>query len=245
MYISVEEVTEVSDVDYVYNIGVANDHTYIANNKVVHNCFIFDEYSDMYGPVEVEKVVHKFSQQTGFITEITPDLCVHVNQESTMSTRDAMGLMVEHGLHQIGMESLGSIAKAGSLLGDIISPLPNLGFSPLSRMFYNKNPNSPSDNLNSNTIFGSIGVFIFRKLVTRTQLAHPFRFSPLVLAGKPMIGGLPNRHTDGGFIQSIGDWIKDADKSRPLLLEDTYDKFKANYWPGNWEGEFSDIFFGG
>lgn len=211
--------------------------------KPIDVIYIFDEYNDMYGPIEVEKVVHKFSQKNGFVTEVTPDLCVHVNQESTLSTQDAMGLIAEHGLRQIGMESLGSIAKSFATVNDAISPLSPFGFSPISRMFFNKNENIPSYNQET-SIFGSVGVFIFRKLITRTQLAHPFRFSPLVLSGKPMIGGLPNRHTDGSFIQSIGDWFKETSDSIPLLLQDTYDKFKANYWFGHSEGDFDSVIFG-
>ena len=80
--------------------------------------------------------------------------------------------------------------------------------------------------------------------MTRTQLAHPFRFSPLVLSGKPMIGGLPNRHTDGSFIQGIGDWFKETAETIPLYLEDTYDNFKNNYWLGHSEGDFGSVFLG-
>jgi murein DD-endopeptidase MepM/ murein hydrolase activator NlpD len=206
--------------------------------------YIFDEYSDIYGPVEVEKVVHKFSQKNGFITEITPDLCVHVNQESTLSTQDAMGLIAEHGLRQIGLESLGSIHKNyGDILSAAFNPISGFGFSPLARMFFNQTENTPAYNQQT-SLFGSVGLFIFRKLVTRTQLAHPFRFSPLVCAGKPMIGGLPNRYTDGSFIQGIGDWFKETSETIPLYLEDTYDKFKNNYWFGHSEGDFSSVFLG-
>jgi murein DD-endopeptidase MepM/ murein hydrolase activator NlpD len=205
--------------------------------------YVFDEHSDCYGPVEVEKVVHRFSQKSGFVTEVTPDLCVHVNQESTLSTQDAMGIIAEHGLRQIGMESLGTIAKSVATINDAMSPIDPFGFSPIARMFYNKNENIPAYNQET-SLFGSIGVFIFRKLVTRTQLAHPFRFSPLVLSGKPMIGGLPNRHTDGNFIQSIGDWFKETEETIPLLISDTYDSFKTNYWFGHSEGDFDTVLFG-
>jgi murein DD-endopeptidase MepM/ murein hydrolase activator NlpD len=205
--------------------------------------YLFDEYNDMYGPVEVEKVVHKFSQKNGFITEITPDLCVHVNQESTLSTQDAMGIIAEHGLRQINMEPLGTIAKAVGTANDAMSPISTFGFSPIARMFYNGNENAVSYNQDT-SLFGSIGVFIFRKLITRTQLAHPFRFSPLVLSGKPMIGGLPNRYTDGSFIQAVGNWFKETSETIPLFLEDTYDKFKTNYWPGHSQGDFKTVFFG-
>jgi murein DD-endopeptidase MepM/ murein hydrolase activator NlpD len=207
--------------------------------------YIFDEYNDMFGPIEVEKVVHRMSQKNGFITEITPDLCVHVNQESTLSTQDAMGLIAEHGLKQIGMESLGSIVKGTTNPAELsILPIPFLSFSPIARMFYNQYENQISYNQGS-SVFGSVGTFIFRKLITRTQLAQPFRFSPLVLSGKPMIGGLPNKHTDGSFLQPINDWFKESAESIPIYIDDTYDKFKANYWFGNSTGDFSTVFFGG
>jgi hypothetical protein len=42
--------------------------------KPYDQVFIYDTYNDMYGPVEVEQVVHIFSSETGFVTVITPDL---------------------------------------------------------------------------------------------------------------------------------------------------------------------------
>ncbi|MFZ2087371.1 MAG: hypothetical protein WAU47_02245 [Desulfobaccales bacterium] len=42
--------------------------------KPYDQVFLFDSYNDMAGPVEVEQVTHIFSQETGFVTVITPDL---------------------------------------------------------------------------------------------------------------------------------------------------------------------------
>src|SRR5690606_18623451 len=83
-------------------------------------CYIFDEYSDTYGPIEVEQVVHKFSQQNGFITEITPDMVIHVNQSATMSTSDAMGLVSEYALKKIGLRSLPGLGT-DSVVGNAIT----------------------------------------------------------------------------------------------------------------------------
>ena len=41
--------------------------------------FMSDYYTDMFGPIEVEQVVHHFSPETGYITTITPDLACYVN----------------------------------------------------------------------------------------------------------------------------------------------------------------------
>ena len=42
--------------------------------KPYDQVFLFDTYNDMAGPIEVEQVTHIFSQETGFVTVITPDL---------------------------------------------------------------------------------------------------------------------------------------------------------------------------
>jgi hypothetical protein len=42
--------------------------------KPYDQVFLFDSYNDMAGPIEVEQVTHIFSQETGFVTVITPDL---------------------------------------------------------------------------------------------------------------------------------------------------------------------------
>ncbi len=201
-------------------------------------CYLFDEYTDMFGPVEVEQVIHRFSQATGFITEITPDLMVHVNQHATLSTSDAMGLIAEHAIRSIGIPSLPSIiqdqASPLSLTGTVpgaLGTLNNLAFAPLAAMLFNSSENSLGQS-GSQTPFGMVGTFIFRKLITRTQLAHPFRFSPLVLGGYPMVGGLPNRRSDGTFIQKLGKWFKDSNEGIGLLLDDTMDRMNPNNWLG-------------
>jgi hypothetical protein len=40
----------------------------------------------------VEQVTHIFSQETGFVTSIIPDLCVQTNEYASASLIDAVGL---------------------------------------------------------------------------------------------------------------------------------------------------------
>ncbi len=42
--------------------------------KPYDQCFIYDSYNDIAGPIEVEQVTHIFSSETGFVTVIVPDL---------------------------------------------------------------------------------------------------------------------------------------------------------------------------
>jgi hypothetical protein len=51
-------------------------------------CFINDLYNDFHGPVEVGRVIHTFSEETGFITQIKPDLFTSIGE---MAQRTAMG----------------------------------------------------------------------------------------------------------------------------------------------------------
>ncbi len=53
-------------------------------------CILQDTYNDMVGPVEVEQVVHSFSYNTGFITEIKPSAVVIGNEISSYPVLTAM-----------------------------------------------------------------------------------------------------------------------------------------------------------
>lgn len=231
-------------------------------------CYIFDEYTDMFGPVEVEQVVHRFSHGSGFVTEITPDMLVHVNQQSTMGTSDAMGLVIEHALKKIGVPSLGAsmLANVGHLQkqGEILQNTPrgsasvgnilastaaasltaaNFGFSAISSMVFNDAENSLGIE-GSSTPGGFVGAFIFNKLATRTQLAHPLRYSPLVVHSKPLAGGVPIKRVDGSFIQGIGKWFKDTAEATPLYLNDLIEEYSPNNWVGHSQGSLSETLLG-
>jgi hypothetical protein len=53
-------------------------------------CFINDIYNDFHGPIEVGRVVHTFSEETGFITQIKPDLFTSIGE---IAQRTAMGAL--------------------------------------------------------------------------------------------------------------------------------------------------------
>jgi hypothetical protein len=54
--------------------------------------FLYDSYNDVCGPVEVEQVTHIFSQETGFVTSIIPDLCVQTNEYASATLIEAVGM---------------------------------------------------------------------------------------------------------------------------------------------------------
>jgi len=52
--------------------------------------WVHDNYADMAGPIEIEEVVHTFSPDTGFISEIVPNMVVTVREEVTTLMVDAV-----------------------------------------------------------------------------------------------------------------------------------------------------------
>jgi hypothetical protein len=52
--------------------------------------YLYDSYNDMCGPLEVEQVTHIFSQETGFVTSIVPDLVVQTNEYMSMALIDSL-----------------------------------------------------------------------------------------------------------------------------------------------------------
>jgi len=55
-------------------------------------CYLLDDYNDMFGPIEVEQVVHMFSYETGFLTEIKPNAVVFANEISTWPVLEGLKL---------------------------------------------------------------------------------------------------------------------------------------------------------
>lgn len=57
-------------------------------------CYLFDSYTDMFGPFEVKAVTHTFSHETGFLTEIVPNAVVIGNEVSSQPIIEGLKLFV-------------------------------------------------------------------------------------------------------------------------------------------------------
>jgi hypothetical protein len=67
---------------------------YILGNETLkpHDiCYINDSSINMTGPIEVEQVEHIFDRDLGFISIITPDLCVDINDYYSATVLDLVG----------------------------------------------------------------------------------------------------------------------------------------------------------
>lgn len=75
-----------------------------------------DTYNSMVGPIEVEQVVHNFSHETGFITEIKPGAVVFTNEISSWPILEAMKL-ASLAIRNVHEDALGMTADSfGSAL---------------------------------------------------------------------------------------------------------------------------------
>jgi hypothetical protein len=175
---------------------------------------IFDDYSDIMGPIEVEQVIHRFSQDTGFITEITPDLFVTSNEWVNMTANDMMSLIMEsaasalnHGTPTTSENTITSpVVKAGAITAFALG----LGASPLLAV------------LGAGLAVG--GYFMMQKMVDFTSHGQPVVVHPLIHRGKPFVAGLPIAKLNNLWSTNKGEWFKEAFDGLGLWWDDFNDK---------------------
>lgn len=83
--------------------------------------FLSDTSIDMHGPIEVEAVTHIFNRDNGFISIITPDLCVDINDYYSATVFDLAGA-AHSALH---LDSL----NAAPVLGTAVSAISYLALA--------------------------------------------------------------------------------------------------------------------
>lgn len=189
--------------------------------------YIFDDYSDLMGPVEVEQVVHRFSQDTGFITEITPDLFVVANEWVNMTATDLMSVIIEGTTSTFTngaptfTEGAGSAAKGAIAAGVVGLAL----LSPLAAI-----------------VAGGLavgGYFMLKKMVDFTSHGQPVVIHPLIHRGVPFVAGLPMAKLNNLWDINKGQWFKEGFEGISMALEDFNDKLTLAPSQGNLINLFS------
>ena len=79
--------------------------------------YLHDSRAGLYGCFDIEQVVDTISPQTGWITEITPDLITGTNEWSTMSTRNAREAVFGALMNRYAGSTLTGIAISGVIPG--------------------------------------------------------------------------------------------------------------------------------
>lgn len=183
-------------------------------------CYVFDEYTDMVGPVEVEQVIHYFSQETGFITEITPDICVTINEWTTLGTMDVVGLTVENWIdlvfrRQTRKEQNPSSNLSGTGVMALGITLPIItGLRP---------PGTPGL-VAAGGVGLLAGAFVANKLVHWSKYRHPITFSPLLHKGRPFMAAMSSKTINANWWTNLKQWFKEGAEGVPLVFSDVADK---------------------
>lgn len=147
-------------------------------------CFIYDDYTDMYGAVQVQRIVHFFDEQNGFISVITPDLITTATEGTSLTQFHAMGLVAERFL---GLEN-------------VVTPRDNP---------FTGNQINPWKLALANGIMGLASFFGAKKLLFMTQFGHPIRVHPLVYQGQALVAGFgpPGVRENEFFITDAYEWV--------------------------------------
>ncbi len=184
------------------------------NIKPYDIVLIHDDYSDLMGPVEVEQVIHRFSQDTGFVTEITPDLFVTANEWVNMTASDLMSLVIEGTCSKLTnttpthTEQVLNSGKNGIIGGIALGSLALVSL--------------PALLIGAGLVAG--GYFISQKLVDFTSHGQPVVIHPLLHHGKPFVAGLPITKLNNLWSVNRGQWLKEGLEGIDLFLDDLNDK---------------------
>lgn len=210
--------------------------------------YVCDTYNQMYGQIEVAQVVHKFSAQTGFITEVQPEMVIHINQTATMATDEIMGMVAAEALGAARLDTAADLLTQGveyykmaqkaveSL--DSYNPLTVLprwlqnqaGRSRLGSLLDNMPINPMTAAALPTKLVSSTALWLGRKYLAHSQYNNPFRFEPLVYRDYPLMQGIHNKVADGGFFYQAGKFISEGEKGLPVALNKLWDNYNPSRW---------------
>jgi hypothetical protein len=205
-------------------------------------CYIADDYTNIYGQIEVEQVVHKFSAESGFITEITPLSVIEINETATMTVNEVMSMLAGEALAKVAGDEAANTFDRGIAFykkidyaaDTVIDSTP--GGKTISNLV-----STPAKAIGG---LLTVPLWAVRAWVTHSQYAHPFRFRPLVYRNEPMVRGLQHATHNKGFIYNLlGKWLPEGMQGLQHTIAKTY----ADYHPDNWlapRGDFWSTFTG-
>jgi hypothetical protein len=182
-------------------------------------CYMYDFENSMYGPFQVEQVIHHFSEETGFVTTITPDLVTHVNRYTDSYNTDYMNSIIPsmfwNGLKGAFWGGAGTVGGAMTL-GKAAPGMAKLlvggtGWGKAAIGGVGKAAGSAIGTrvmgaipvvgvalilgLGAKDLIGDMGLTV-KKEVGRMLGRQPITISPLMYDGEPLVAGLEGMRTD-------------------------------------------------
>lgn len=186
--------------------------------------FIYDVYNKMWGPIEVERVVHSYSQEFGYTTTITPHLyCV---AEDTVDWAATTGASILWGLAGVAGILTASLLLPGIpfLLGASVTTTVGAG------LFSGTVSKWVADELIFQQFTGST---VFGTLMGRGHLGrnhNPLVINPLVWNNEPFVAGLSgfdlaNKWSTSKIFDRKLKWLKRGIDRKATELEVGWDTF--------------------
>jgi len=161
-------------------------------------CYLHDERTGMYGGFEIEQVVDTFTPQTGWTTEITPDMIVGANEWSMMSTSAARSMVLSTLAHRYGVTRAEGVAAAG-IAGGALATTAVFG-------------GSGGVGIAATAAVGAGLAWLGGYYVVRwTQDRQPIWVQPLILGERPYFSGLDGFRQDGIFASIRGQLHAEVD----------------------------------
>lgn len=160
-------------------------------------CYLHDDRLGMYGGFEIEQVVDTFTAETGWITEITPDLIAGTNNWSTQSTAEARNAVLGTIAHRyIGSRfsttqiAAGTIAATGApgVIGAAVGA-PGVGMATAAAI----------------GVGGVLAWMGSYHIIRWSQDRQPLWVIPLILGERPFFAGLDGFRQDGIFASVRGE----------------------------------------
>lgn len=160
--------------------------------------YVYDAYNLVFGPVEVERVTHHFSAETGFVTTIVPEMVAipnnHVDSLRVMQTGWLFGGVAAASVLLIGGLLTGGLLWLGA--GAVTAVGLGVGAAAGGRII-------ADEVLQEGTGTGIVGNFMGRGLHGGLRL--PVKIMPLMRQGTPWVAALRGygRSKDRGFDEII------------------------------------------
>ena len=156
--------------------------------------FLYDICNKMWGPIEVERITHSFSYETGFTSTITPHLyCTATNEVDWASTTLTGMAIGTAGALVIGASALlAAPALAGALGFGLVTKA--------ASAFVGYNVAKDAGDWIAQTLAGSdvYGLICGRGFIGREE--NPVVITPLVLNGEPFVAAMNGFERDGKYV---------------------------------------------
>ncbi len=210
-----DELTRVQSFNYPscdnetmarrYCIGLLNRHlkdvykgeVYVTGMDVdpYDMCYLQDDRIGMYGGFEIEQVVDTFTPQSGWVTEITPDLITGTNEWATRSTAEARTAVIGALAHRyMGVRSAGAagvgVGGAALMTTAVVAAA------------------NPIAGLAIGGVMAAGGALAWMggyHIIRWSQDRQPIWVCPLILGERPFFAGLDGFRQDGIFASVRGE----------------------------------------